>query len=141
MRRLLQLSLLLLITMLQPPFGLAAQMDINTTLMRSTFKIAGQNSLGTAFVIGRPVPGEDKKLFFVLVTAAHVLRDIIGEQAILFLRKKEDNKFVKLPYQIQIRKGNEQLWKEHPRADVAVMYVRLPKEADIQLLPMSLLVS
>src|SRR5437899_2696424 len=28
---------------------LGAQVDINTVLMRSTFKIAGQNSLGTAF--------------------------------------------------------------------------------------------
>ncbi len=116
-------------------------MDINTVLMRSTFKIAGQNSLGTVFVIGRPVPGKETELFFVLVTAAHVLRDIKGEQATLFLRKKEGNKFIKLPYRLQVRKGNSQLWKEHPKADVAVMYVALPKEADVPLLPMSLLVS
>jgi hypothetical protein len=31
------------------------------------------------------------------------------------------------------------IWKEHPKADIAVMYVSLPKEADIQLLPMTLL--
>lgn len=117
----------------------ATQMDINTILMRSTFKIAGQGSLGTAFLIGRPVPGDAGKLFYVLVTAAHVLRDIKGEQATLFLRKKQGDEFVKLPHPLQIRQGNQPLWKEHPEADVAVMYARLPQEADIQLLPMSLL--
>lgn len=114
-------------------------MDLNTVLMRSTFKIAGQESIGTAFVIGRPVPGNNEKFFFVLVTAAHVLRDIKGDQASLFLRKKEGDEFVKLPYLLQIRKDNQPLWKEHPKADVAVMYVSLPQEADVQLLPMSLL--
>jgi V8-like Glu-specific endopeptidase len=92
-------------------------------------------------VIGRPVPEDSKKLFFVLVTAAHVLHDIKGEQAILFLRKKHDEEFVKFQYPLQIRKGNQPLWSEHPKADVAVMYVRLPEEADVQLLPMSLLVT
>lgn len=138
MKRLLKVLVLLSVIAGQASSTLAAQIDINTVLMRSTFKIAGQDSLGTGFVIGRPVPGADT-LFFVLVTAAHVLRDIKEEQAVLFLRKKEGDKFIKLPYPIQIRKGSEQLWKEHPKADVAVMYVRLPKEADVQLLPISLL--
>jgi hypothetical protein len=38
-------------------------MDVNTILMHSTFKIAGKDSLGTAFIIGRPIPGESQKLF------------------------------------------------------------------------------
>jgi S1-C subfamily serine protease len=114
-------------------------MDINTILMRSTFKIAGKGSVGTAFIIWRPVPKDTEKLFYVLVTADHVLRDIEGEQATLYLRKKQRDEFVKLPFTLQIRRGNEPLWKKHPETDVAVMYVRLPKEADIQVLPMSLL--
>jgi len=148
MKRLLQVEVLLSVILAQVFSNVGAQIafstpgaqwDIHTVLMRSTFKIAGKDSLGTAFVIGRPTPGEDKKSFFVLVTAAHVLRDIKEEQAVLFLRKKQGDKFIKLPYPIQIRKGNQQLWKEHPKADVAVMYVTLPKEADVQLLPMSVL--
>jgi hypothetical protein len=67
------------------------------------------------------------------------MKDIKGEQAILFLRKKQGDEFVKLPFPLQIRQGDKSLWKEHPNADVAVMYVRLPEEADVQLLPMSLL--
>jgi S1-C subfamily serine protease len=114
--------------------------------MRSTFKIVGkkltgQTSIGTVFIIGRPVPEDNQKLFYVLVTAAHVLRDINEERAILFLRKKNGEEFVKFPHSIQIRNGEKPLWKEHPKADVAVMYIRLPQETDIQLLPMSLLAS
>ena len=120
--------------------------DINTILMRSTFKIEGpaspgRTSVGTVFIVGRPVPGDTQRLFLVLVTAAHVLRGINGEQATLFLRKKQGDEFAKLPYQLQIRNGTSPLWKEHPRADVAAMYVRLPQEADVQPLPTSLLAS
>ncbi len=44
-----------------------------------------------------------------------------------------------MPFSLTIRKGATPLWKEHPEADVAAMYVPLPHEADIILLPMSLL--
>jgi S1-C subfamily serine protease len=107
--------------------------------MRSTFKIAGKHKLGTVFIIGKPFSGDDTKAYFVLATAAHVLNDIKEEQALLFLRKKEGNEFVKFPIQLTIRKKGKPLWTEHSKADVAVMYVKLPTEADIQLLPMSLL--
>ena len=144
MSRLLKPSILIMTflgSVLNGSYTRAAEMEINTILMRSTFKIAGQGSLGTAFIIGKPAPGDSQKLFYVLVTAAHVLKDIKEEQAILFLRKKQNDGFLKLPIRLTIRKGAKPLWEEHPEADVAVMYVRLPAEADIQLLPMSLLVT
>lgn len=119
----------------------SAQSDINTILMRSTFKIAGSEKLGTAFIIGKPVPGDTQKLYYILVTAAHVLRDIKENQAVLFLRKKQGDEFVKVPFPLTIRKEGVPIWKEHPKADVAVMYVSLPNDVDVQLLPMSLLVS
>jgi len=130
---------LLIIFILVVPDTKGADMDINTILMRSTFKIAGPGSLGTAFVVGKPIPDEQEQAFYVLVTAAHVLRDIKGEQATLFLRKKQGDDFFKFPHTIQIRNGKKKLWKEHPNADVAVMYVNLPNEADVFLLPISLL--
>ena len=107
--------------------------------MRSTFKVAGKGSVGTAFIIGRPVPNDTGKLYYVLVTADHVFRDMEGEQATLYLRKKQGDEFIKLPYTLKIRRGTELLWKKHPETDVAVMYVRLPEQADIQLLPTSML--
>jgi hypothetical protein len=60
--------------------------DLSTTLMRSTFKIAGSKKLGTAFIIGKPRPDIPGSAFYVLVTAAHVLRDIEEDEATLWLR-------------------------------------------------------
>lgn len=116
-------------------------MDLNTILMRSTFRIAGDNALGTIFIMGRPVEKDPSKLAFVLITAAHVLEDMKGSQAVLFLRKEVDGLFQKLPLTLKIRDGDKPLWTKHPKADVAVMYVSIPKEADIQLLPIDLLAS
>jgi hypothetical protein len=52
-----------------------------------------------------------------------------------------DGLFQKLPVTLKIRDGDKPLWTKHPKADVAVMYVSIPKEADIQLLPIDLLAS
>jgi hypothetical protein len=82
----------------------SAQLDLNTILMRSTFKIAGSKKLGTAFIIGKPVSGDTQKYYYVLVTAAHVLQDIKEDQAILFLRKKQGEEFIKVPYPLTVRK-------------------------------------
>lgn len=139
MKRVILLTILLFIPLALFPVKGGICMDINTILMRSTFKIAGRGSVGTAFIIGRPVPEDTKRLYYVLVTADHVLRELEGEQAILYLRKKQNDEFIKLPYTFQIRRGTEPLWKKNPETDVAVMYVRLPEEADLQLLPTSML--
>jgi S1-C subfamily serine protease len=113
--------------------------DINTILMRSTFKVAGEGSLGTAFIVGRPSKTNPQQLYYVLVTADHVLREMKGESAVLFLRKATPEGFVRLPFPLKIRNGEQELWTRHPKADVAVMYLRLPSEADVQLVSSDLL--
>lgn len=114
-------------------------MEINSLLMRATFKIAGPESLGTVFIVGRPVPGDEKMVFFVLVTAAHVLRDIKGDEAVLFLRIRRGEDFLKLHHTVKVRHEGKARWTEHPDADVAVMYVSVPSEVDIQAIPLSFL--
>jgi S1-C subfamily serine protease len=113
--------------------------DINTILMRSTFKITGGGSTGTAFIMGRPDSADPTKSFFVLITAAHVLNEMKTDDAVLFLRRKDAELFKKLPFSIKIRNKGAPLWTSHPEADVAVMYVRLPKEADLLLISSDLL--
>ncbi len=115
------------------------QTDINTVLMRSTFKLAGNGSTGTAFILGKPAPSDPKKAYYVMVTAAHVLKQMNGDQAMMFLRKKEGETYKKGPYALKIREGNTALWTTHPSADVAVMYVSLPQEADIPIVSTDLL--
>lgn len=116
-----------------------SQTDINTVLMRSTFKLVGNGSTGTAFILGKPALSDPKKAYYVMVTAAHVLKQMNGDQAVMFLRKKEGETYKKSPYTLRIREGNRALWTTHPAADVAVMYVSLPQEADIAIVSTDLL--
>jgi hypothetical protein len=121
----------------------APDIELNRVLMESTFMIQGQTAqgptLGTAFVIGLLVPNTNPPYArYVLVTAAHVLEEMQGDTAVLQLRRRVDektNSWVKLPHPIKIRVNGQPLWKKHAEADVAVLYVDIPTEASIQLLP------
>lgn len=119
--------------------------ELDTVLMKSTFKIQGMGmpgqipSLGVIFIIGRPLPNlpsnQPGLARFVLVTAAHVLDGMPGDVAILFLRKMNDRgDWERLPTPLQIRNNGHPLWVRHPAADVAVMYIGLPQGVSIPLL-------
>jgi hypothetical protein len=114
-------------------------LDIATVIMRSTFKIQGEGSFGTVFIMGEPSSDEPNKLYYVLITAAHVLEGINSGVAILHLRKQDGDKFVRLIYPVQIRNKGIPLWTRHPEVDVAAMRVRLPNDADVKLISTSLL--
>jgi hypothetical protein len=87
--------------------------DINTAMMKATFKIEGrtaqgQPTIGTAFVMGRPYPhppvDQPQKARYVLITAAHVLNEMQGDTAILHLRRKGSmDNWVRIPFPITIR--------------------------------------
>jgi hypothetical protein len=124
----------------QPPKE-NADIELNQILMESTFMIEGRSgqgtSIGTVFTIGRMIPNTDRARY-VMVTAAHVLEEMQGDIAILHLRRKVDtkaNEWVEAPVPIPIRTNNQPLWKRHPEADVAVMYINVPDEDAITVLP------
>jgi len=109
-----------------------ADVDLASGMMRGTFKIEGPpGCVGTAFVVGRPRRSDSKKASRVLVTAAHVLEHIQGDKAVLHCRKISGEKYERVPLAIPIRRDNKPLWVKHPNADVAVMYLPLPKEMNI----------
>jgi hypothetical protein len=122
--------------------------NLTTAVMNSTFKVAGPGTapntetVGTVFILGRPAIGVPPNIFYyVLVTAAHVLNGISGDQATVFLRRRlQDGSFQAVPFQLQIRDHGKPLYDKNPDADVAVMYVKLPTSLSIQPLPMSLLI-
>jgi hypothetical protein len=116
--------------------------DINTVLMRSTFKILGDNGdIGTVFIIGKPTPNSaEHKAYYVLVTAAHVLDQMPGDSAIIFFRRKDGNTYSKTPYRYRIRQDGKRLWVKHPKADVAAMFITPPSsENGIMLVSATLL--
>ena len=96
--------------------GVAGAEDLNVLLMGSTFRIAGpargegKISVGTVFFVGRPLKSSTGRASYVMVTAAHVLQDISGDEAVLWLRrKKADGTFEGLEYKLRIRsKGAQQ---------------------------------
>jgi hypothetical protein len=113
--------------------------ELNTLLMQSTFLIQGGDQAGTAFVLGRPVRNDPLKARYVMITAAHVLQGIPGEQAILHVRVEQGgSQWNRVPVPIKIRDRGHELWTKHPAADVAVMYVGLPKEVVIPLVSTNL---
>ena len=111
--------------------------DINTVFMRSTFKLVGKaaghnaSTVGTVFILAKPSASDPKKAYFVMVTAGHVLKKMVGDEAILFLRRKTGDTYQKILYPIKIRKNGRPIWTDHPEADVAVMYISLPIEVDV----------
>jgi len=113
--------------------------SLSTILMKSTYKITTAEAGGTCFITGKPTGQGDNTFFYILVTADHLLNTIKGDKITLHLRKKNGDSYQRIRYPVNIRKDGKNLWKKHPDADVAVMYVSLPNEADITLLPMSFL--
>jgi len=68
--------------------------DLNVFMMQATVKIEGKGSMGTAFILLRPVPTEEGPPGTVsgravLITAAHVLEEMQGDQAIIHLRMRQ----------------------------------------------------
>lgn len=101
--------------------------EINTVLMETTFRIEGNGSTGTAFILAKTEDIDPTKGPYVLVTAAHVLEEMKGDVAILHLRKpSEDKGWNRVLFPINIRKGETILWTKHPDADIAAMYLGLP---------------
>ena len=126
--------------------GIAGAQDLSVLLMSSTFRIAGpatgegKFSVGTVFFVGRPLRSGPNRASSVMVTAAHVLQDISGDEAILWLRRKTaDGTYEPLEHRLRIRSKGAPLWTQPPGTDVAVMYAPLPNEAHVALLSRDLL--
>lgn len=109
--------------------------ELNTLLMHATFLISGPSKLqgsitfGTIFVMGIPYKDNPKIAHIVIVTAAHVLEEIAGDNASLLLRRKNnDGTYSPFAYQLRIRQNSQPLYVRHPTADVAAMYADVPDE-------------
>ena len=65
--------------------------------MNATFKMKGRGAKGTAFIMGIPAGPRGERLEYVLITTAHVLELMRGDQATLFLRGRIPEQYAKLP--------------------------------------------
>lgn len=134
------LSLILALAMMNTPTAAAGlPSDLNTILMRSTFKIEGGGTVGTAFVMGAPDSATPGRFRYVLITATHVFRDIPGETAVLHLRRQRGQAFERYAYPVPIRASGAPIWVSHPDLDVSILPLALPNDADLPLASTDLL--
>jgi len=76
----------------------------------------------------------------VMITAAHVIEPMAGDEAVIILRNFVNGHWGPLPTPLPIRSKGVPLYVKHPTADVIAMYVTLPNEAAPSILtPMGLL--
>lgn len=118
--------------------------------MQATFKLigptdGGKTSFGTAFLIGKPIKDVPERSWYVLVTAAHVLDEVLADYATLVLHhQNSDGTFRSEAIQIKIRDKGKPLYVSNPDADVAAMFISFDKskgQGPDSLLPMSVLMT
>jgi hypothetical protein len=112
--------------------------DLGTRLMHSTFKLTNGKANGTVFLLSRPKA--DGQPQTILITAAHVVEQMEGEEVDLVTRKHGPDDLVeKMPVKIRLRQEGKPLWAKHPALDVAALAISLPKEVEPSLLSVDLL--
>jgi hypothetical protein len=109
--------------------------DLNTQLMRATIKISSEKSTATGFIL---YDAKDDR--YVLVTALHVFEKAgVDETTLIYRSQNGDGDYAREPVKIAIRKDGKALWTKHPTADVAVIDVTPPKDADLARIPIDVL--
>jgi S1-C subfamily serine protease len=113
--------------------------------MLSTFHLQapsttpGEVATGTGVVVGRTCKTDPTMGAATLVTAAHVLEKMAGDDLVVQVHiKRPDGTWQKVPHPLKIRENGRPTWVRHSEADVAAMYVSLPEGALTQFLPAEL---
>jgi hypothetical protein len=134
-------SVLLVLAALAPTAPVrSAEPTATTRMIQATFKLVNPSSTATCLLLSRPHPGEDKKSETILVTAAHVLQQMTGEQATLVLRKaSKDGTYARHELNLKVRVKDRPLWTKHATTDVAVLPIQLPEGVAAVPLPLSAL--
>ncbi len=100
--------------------------------------------MGTVFLLLKPLAAQTSTTSIegmpVLVTAAHVLDEMSGDNMEIVMRKHHEVTWIPVSARLAIRRNGQPLWKTVPDADVAVMYVQYPPELPIDgMMPTTLL--
>ncbi len=106
----------------------------------ATYRLENPKTSGTAFLINRFAPADEKQKELLLVTAAHAFEKMDGDKATLLLRKQHaDGEWSRAPLELTIRQGEKELWHRHPKHDVAVMTLPKSIPAETPSLPLDAL--
>lgn len=92
----------------------------------------GEGVLGSAFFLCRPIPNT-QSCSYVLVTARHVLEEMVGDTAIIMSHVEQAGGWATQEAPLKIRHNGTPAWMQHPTADVAAMYAPLPGMASLPM--------
>jgi len=111
-----------------------------TQVVQATYRIGGGKSNATCWIVSGSHPEEEGQRKLWLVTAAHVLEKMDGNEATLVARSTNDEgELVRAPKTIAIRKNDKPLWTKHAEHDVAALIIE--PDQDMQSVPMEALAS
>ena len=117
---------------------LSAEDDFPTLMMRATVKLNHELSTATGFVLRQSRPNQESRS--ILVTAAHVIEKMTGNDAKLMYRVREaEGTYKKEAMPLVIRRDGQPTWVKHPTEDVALMVITPPEKSDIPELSTDLL--
>lgn len=101
--------------------------------LRGTFRVFKGATSGTAFIVSLSDREEIRGKKHVLVTAAHVFRDLKGDGCTLLLRAHDrDHGSVRKEVPLTIRDGEKPLWVAHPDLDIAALPIDVPAGVDVK---------
>jgi hypothetical protein len=134
-------SIILVLAALAPTAPVhSAGPHATTQMIQATFKLVNPSSTATCFLLSRPQSGKDKKRETILVTAAHVLQQMTGEQATLVLRKaNKDGTYARHELNLKVRVKDRPLWTKHATTDIAALRIQLPEGVAAVPLPLGAL--
>lgn len=105
--------------------------DVPLHALRAAVRISDGKRSGTGFIVRLPNAGGMAD--HLLVSAAHVFENGKGSTcSVAFRTAGGPGEPARRDVTVTLRDGERPLWKRHPTADVAVIAVRPPNDADLQ---------
>lgn len=118
----------------------ADEPSLRTQVVLATYRLENPTTSGTGFIVSRPNPADQEGKELLLVTAAHAFEQMEGNRATIVLRKQDENgEWLASPTELDIRQEEKPLWHKHPRHDVAVMRLTMPKGVTLDSVPLTTL--
>ena len=102
-------------------------------VLSATFRLTDGKTSATSFLVRT----EGKPASLVLVTAAHFLEQVSGDECRLMLRARQpDDTYLRREHGLRVKDEGKPRWKRHPDQDIAALSIELP--ADVECTPFRL---
>ena len=104
--------------------------DVSMQVLRATVRISDGKRSGTGFIVR--LPDAEDPAGHVLVSAAHVFENGKSDSCTAVFRTADGpDEPARRPVTVRLRDGGRTPWKRHPSADVAIIPIQPPADADL----------